>query len=171
MLYVSEYNKGLYGVKDSDTNELRWFNSGQLKDMYKKGIKIKGVGKDYIKIHVIKINPPKADYNGQKASMEKALKQVIEEYKAKHGPYYENKVREVVSQLPIGTRVIVDYRYKGDGDGIVHKCKTTCIRNIDGRWYFYDENNTFDGQSGDDGLCVWALDVSLCGGVGTLKLE
>lgn len=157
MLYVSEcVEQDLYAIKNSDTGQKTYYSESQLLEMKRKGAIIKGVSKDSVKPYVFKINPPKANFRGKKDILCSMLKQVLDECKINNRGLVDKKLIELVGKLPIGTRLSINYGSKRFGSDI------DCIKNIDSKWFIYDNRSKCSSNSGNDSLCAMALKETVC---------
>lgn len=156
MFYVSSIKNNKIGITDTNDFVEEFYTDSDIVSFIKKDIDIYGTS-----LYNNKSNSSPIKIN--QSLSESTLKTLLSEWKKVHNKWTGHKVEDYLASAKIGTKVEVDYSYRGDGDGRVHN-GTTVIKRLDyDNWLFEDTNNTFSGKTGDSRFAAWALEVSCIG--------
>lgn len=177
MLYISDSRKGgnEYCITDTSDNTKEWVPVNKIISTCRKtGLQIKGVHFDeynnaIVQVHIIKVKP-KVKYTGDLSVLMQELKSSISNFRKMHNPSSERKVQEVLNKFPNGVVFAFKYEYVGDGDKRLHHGSAELVKDDNGIYHFYDEDNTMNGRSGDVELASWVIDVCMCFSKGSISI-
>lgn len=88
------------------------------------------------------------------------LKELLDAWRKFHNPWTGHPVEDYLACAKIGTKIVVDYSYVGDGDRRQHNCSTILKKIGDDKWSYKDDENTMSGKVDDSRFAAWALEVS-----------
>lgn len=162
MFYVSSIKGDKIGVTDTSDNIEEFYSDSQIVDIINKG-KVKIYGTNY--------------YNYKSNSKPIKINQSISEYDLKklyenpNNPWCNRDIENYLASAKIGTEIVVDYVYVGDGDRRHHSAETRLKRIDYDNWYFEDTENTFSGRNGDSRFAQLALEVAIRGSIRLTKFK
>ena len=155
MFYVSKVlNKDKIGVVDTDDGIEEFFdNKSLVKIIKEKGIEIYGA---YCYNNIAECEPLVINQTLDVAK----LRSLLDNWKNIHNQWSGYPVENYLASAKVGTVIVVDYKYYGDGTKRWHD-STTYLKKLGiDKWHYKDVENSFDGKEGDSRFAAWALEVS-----------
>ena len=156
MFYVSSVvdENTKIGVTDTEDGVEDFFTNKELTKIVKEN-KINVYGASYYNYKVTcTILKPNQDIDSSE------LRRRLDDWKKVHNQWTGEPVENYLAEARIGTLIIVDYSYTGDGDRRQHTCSTMLKKIEDDKWLYKDDSNTMSGNVGDSKFAAWALEVA-----------
>lgn len=154
MFYVSSIDGEKIGVTDTRDGKEEFYTDSQIAKFLKD--KVADIyGTDYYNhkanCTVIEIN---------KTITSTKLKSLIANWREVHNRWTGHPVEDYLASAKIGTKVIVEYIYTGDGDRRPSRGTTVIEKLSYDEWLYKDEDNTMSGKTGDSRFAAWCLEVA-----------
>ena len=154
MFYISSVKDNKIGITDTKDNIEEFYTNDQVCD-FLKNKKIDIYGTSY---YNYMCNPTPLVIN--QTLKESRLRELVFNWKKLHNAWEGHKVEDYLACAKVGTKIIVDYSYIGDGDRRSHT-GTSIIKKLRyDEWYFEDKNNTSSGERGSSRFAAWVLEVA-----------
>lgn len=156
MFYVSSVPNEHYkiGVTDTEDGVEDFFSNKELAKIVHED-KINVYGASYYNYEVeCTVLTPNITISSSK------LKELLDAWRKLHNPWTGHPVEDYLACAKIGTKIVVDYSYVGDGDRRLHNSQSIITKLADEKWKFEDNDNMADGEIGDSKFAAWALEVS-----------
>lgn len=98
---------------------------------------------------------------GQSASGIKFI-ELADAFKKMHNPWHLYPVRDYLASLKVGTIIIIDYKFVGDGDHRTHRCTGLFRKTGIDTWDYEDDNSGWAGKGYTAEKTSHAMDYLLC---------
>lgn len=154
MFYVSSISGNKIGVTDSKDNIEEFYTNDEICDFIKNK-KVDIYGTSY---YNYQCDPTPLVIN--QALKESQLRELLNGWKKLHNRWEGHKVEDYLACAKVGTKIIVDYSYVGDGDRRLHSCTTVIEKLSYDDWHFEDSSNTASGNRGSSRFAAWCLEVA-----------
>lgn len=154
MFYVSSINGDKIGVTDTSDSVEEFYTDAQIAK-FLKGKVVDIYGTSY---YNYKANCTVLEIN--KVITSEKLKSLLADWRKVHNQWTGHQVEDYLASAKIGTKIIVEYVYTGDGDRKQHR-GTTVIKKLSyDEWCYEDTDNTMSGKTGDSRFAAWCLEVA-----------
>lgn len=155
MFYVSSLKGDKIGITDTTDNIEEFYSNREVVNFVHKRLNIYGIS----------VFNNKADctvLNVNKTINKSELVSLLNNWRKVHNQWTGIPVEDYLAEAKQGTKIVVHYTYRGDGDHRIHNEVTQLVKidAINDKWKYDDTCNTFSGEIRDSRFAAACLETA-----------